>query len=110
MTNRSKSKAVMPAAPGSFSAPPQAPRPVVLGLEDHDAIRPGDNGRIRDAEKQTVLDHAGNEFQRLVQRLGIVDPAKGTVEDVIAAIGDERLPVGPQPEPDLAPAARVSPQ
>src|SRR3989304_2904437 len=69
-TNRSKSKAVMRAAPVSCFASSQVRRPVVLGLEDHDAIRPGDNGRIRDAEKQTVLDHAGNEFQRLVPRPG----------------------------------------
>ena len=37
----------------------------VVGLEDLDAIRPGDDDGIRQPEEQAVLDDAGDEAQRL---------------------------------------------
>ena len=41
---------------------------------------------------------------------GIVDAPERAVEDAVAAVGKERLPVGEQPQLDLAAAASVGRQ
>src|SRR4051795_13253188 len=48
--------------------------------------RPG-----RQAEEQTVLNHPRNGVESLAERLGPVDAAEMGVDDVMTAIGHERL-------------------
>ena len=44
-----------------------------------------------------MLDHADHSVQASLQRFRILDSTERTIQNVVAAIGDEGLPVGPHP-------------
>src|SRR5215468_6515228 len=62
-----------------------------LRTDARDHSRPvgsGDDRLIGNTPEESVLDDAGHLLQSRIQRLGIVDPAKVAVEDVVAVLGD----------------------
>src|SRR5262245_21354957 len=101
MTNRSKSNLAI-----AWRLPARSSDTVVRA-DEADALGPGDDGEVSDADEHAVLHHAGDQLQRLVEVLGLVDAAEVAIEDVFAAVGDERLAVAAGAQLDLALAACV---
>ena len=58
-----------------------------------DALGPRDEGGRGDTDKQAVLDDAGHARQCRGEPLRIGDSAEGAIQDVMAAIGEERRAV-----------------
>src|SRR5262245_46855319 len=74
---------------------------LILAIEHNHPVRPGDDGRVGDADEEAALHHARDQLQSLVQRLRLGDAAERAVEDEVAAVGDERLAVRPHAQRDL---------
>src|SRR5690606_14723190 len=80
---------------------------LVLRLEHLQTVMSGDDRGVGEAEEQSVLDNPRDELQGRVQGSRILDSAEGAVEDIVAAVRYERLPVVTHPELDVAGAAGV---
>src|SRR5580704_13312709 len=63
-----------------------------------DAIGAGQNGSLCQADKQAVLDHAGNSRKPLREPVGIIDEIKRGIQNPVPAIGDESVTVLAEPK------------
>src|SRR5450631_2632381 len=62
-------------------------------LDDRDAVWSGQNGHLRETDKQTMLHDPGNARKGIRHRFRIVNPAKRGVDDPVSAIRDESMAV-----------------
>src|ERR1019366_117768 len=62
-------------------------------FDDRDAVRSGQNGRLRETDKQTMFHDPGNARKRVRHRFRIANPAKRGVDYPVSAIRDESMAV-----------------
>src|SRR5262245_26576892 len=71
-------------APFSLSAPALAAEPVY-------SVVPAYDSRSGKSKEKPVIDHARRRLERPRQRLRVGNAAKGGIEDIVPAVGDERI-------------------